>query len=130
MESSQGIRLLNDITGQLLALGAEDFQELAQITKDLEELCRCEDWLETHRRAAAQAIEQIKLVILQEVLDIEGKDIEEAPSFGTDVDTNFILGMGKIGDSVKILLDIDKVLGGCDVRNERTRSDLTRRRDA
>ena len=52
---------------------------------------------------------------VSEVLDIEGSDIEEAPSFGTDVDTNFILGMGKIGDSVKILLDIDKVLGGCDV---------------
>jgi purine-binding chemotaxis protein CheW len=52
---------------------------------------------------------------VSEVLDIEGADIEEAPSFGTDVDTNFILGMGKIGDSVKILLDIDKVLGGCDV---------------
>ena len=52
---------------------------------------------------------------VSEVLDIEGKDIEEAPSFGTDVDTDFILGMGKINDSVKILLDIDKVLGDCDV---------------
>jgi purine-binding chemotaxis protein CheW len=52
---------------------------------------------------------------VSEVLDIEGEDIEEAPSFGADVDTDFILGMGKIGDSVKILLDIDKVLVGCDV---------------
>ncbi len=49
---------------------------------------------------------------VQEVLDIDGKDIEEAPQFGSTVDTNFILGMGKIGDSVKILLDIDKVLTG------------------
>ncbi len=48
---------------------------------------------------------------VQEVLDIDGQDIEEAPQFGSSVDTNFILGMGKIGDSVKILLDIDKVLG-------------------
>jgi purine-binding chemotaxis protein CheW len=48
---------------------------------------------------------------VQEVLDIAGKDIEEAPQFGSSVDTNFILGMGKIGDTVKILLDIDKVLG-------------------
>jgi len=49
---------------------------------------------------------------VQEVLDIAGADIEEAPQFGTSVDTDFILGMGKIGDSVKILLDIDKVLAG------------------
>ena len=47
---------------------------------------------------------------VQEVLDIDGKDIEEAPKFGSSVDTDFILGMGKIGETVKILLDIDKVL--------------------
>jgi purine-binding chemotaxis protein CheW len=49
---------------------------------------------------------------VQEVLDIAGQDIEEAPQFGSTVNTNFILGMGKIGDSVKILLDIDRVLAG------------------
>jgi len=49
---------------------------------------------------------------VQEVLDIAGQDIEEAPQFGSAVDTSFVLGMGKIGDSVKILLDIDRVLGG------------------
>lgn len=51
---------------------------------------------------------------VQEVLDIAGKDIEEAPQFGGAVDTDFILGMAKIGESVKILLDIDKVLAGAD----------------
>ena len=49
---------------------------------------------------------------VQEVLDIAGQDIEDAPQFGSSVDTDFILGMGKIGDSVKILLDIDRVLAG------------------
>jgi len=49
---------------------------------------------------------------VQEVLDIAGEQIEDPPSFGSSVDTEFILGMGKIGDAVKILLDIDKVLGG------------------
>jgi purine-binding chemotaxis protein CheW len=49
---------------------------------------------------------------VQEVLDIEGHDIEEAPEFGSSVNTDFILGMGKVGDSVKILLDIDRVLTG------------------
>ncbi len=52
---------------------------------------------------------------VQEVLDILGGDIEDAPQFGSSVDTDFILGMGKIGDTVKILLDIDKVLGGEDL---------------
>ena len=52
---------------------------------------------------------------VQEVLDILGTDIEDPPQFGSSVDTDFILGMGKIGDTVKILLDIDKVLGGDDL---------------
>ena len=51
---------------------------------------------------------------VQEVLDIAGEDIEEAPQFGSSVNTDFILGMGKIEESVKILLDIDRVLGGED----------------
>lgn len=47
---------------------------------------------------------------VSEVLDISGDQIEEAPSFGTAVDTDFIMGMGKIGQDVKILLDVVKVL--------------------
>lgn len=47
---------------------------------------------------------------VQEVLDIADENIEDAPQFGSSVDSNFILGMGKIGNSVKILLDIDTVL--------------------
>ncbi len=49
---------------------------------------------------------------VQEVLDINGRQIEEAPQFGASVNTDFILGMGKVGNSVKILLDIDRVLAG------------------
>ena len=49
---------------------------------------------------------------VQEVLDIPGHNIEDTPSFGAAVNTDFILGMGKVEDSVKILLDIDMVLGG------------------
>ena len=45
-----------------------------------------------------------------EVLDIDGKDIEPTPQFDGSVDTTFILGMGKIDNKVKILLDIDKFL--------------------
>jgi len=49
---------------------------------------------------------------VQEVLDIPGGDIEDAPLFGSTVKTDFILGMGKVGGRVKILLEIDAVLGG------------------
>ncbi len=52
---------------------------------------------------------------VQEVLDIPGENIEDTPQFGSNVETDFILGMGKIGDSVKILLDIDKVLSTSDL---------------
>jgi purine-binding chemotaxis protein CheW len=54
---------------------------------------------------------------VQEVLDIAGQNIEEPPQFGASVNTDFILGMGKVGDSVKILLDIDRVLGGDHLRS-------------
>ena len=47
---------------------------------------------------------------VSEVLNILPENIEPAPEFGGAVNTDFILGMGKIGKSVKILLDIDKVL--------------------
>jgi purine-binding chemotaxis protein CheW len=54
---------------------------------------------------------------VQEVLDIDGQDIEDTPQFGSSFNADFILGMGKVGDSVKILLDIDKVLAGEDFTN-------------
>ena len=47
---------------------------------------------------------------VSEVLEIGADEIEPAPSFGTQVDTHFILGMAKTKDSVKILMDIDKVM--------------------
>lgn len=52
---------------------------------------------------------------VSEVLDIQDSQIEDAPAFGTGVDTRFILGMGKVNNAVKILLDIDAVLSNADV---------------
>jgi purine-binding chemotaxis protein CheW len=49
---------------------------------------------------------------VQEVHDIESQDIEPPPSLGRTVGADFILGMGKVKDDVKILLDIDRVLNG------------------
>lgn len=47
---------------------------------------------------------------VSEVLNIKSGDIEDTPSFGTQLKTEFILGMAKMGSNVKILLDIDLVL--------------------
>lgn len=47
---------------------------------------------------------------VSEVMNIKSGDIEDTPCFGTKLKTEFILGMAKMGSSVKILLDIDLVL--------------------
>ena len=47
---------------------------------------------------------------VSEVLNIRAEEIQETPSFGAQVDTEYILGMAKMDGKVKILLDIDKVL--------------------
>ncbi len=52
---------------------------------------------------------------VSEVLDIATDQIEEPPSMDSSGDEDFILGMGKIGESVKILLDIDRVLGSAEM---------------
>src|SRR5512136_2338465 len=48
---------------------------------------------------------------VSEVLNIREADIENTPTFGVKLNTDFILGMAKTDGGVKILLDIDKVLG-------------------
>lgn len=47
---------------------------------------------------------------VQEVHNIAAGEIEQPPRLGASVDTSFILGMGKVDGSVKILLDINRVL--------------------
>ncbi|MRR36273.1 chemotaxis protein CheW, partial [bacterium] len=48
-------------------------------------------------------------------LNIRGADIENTPAFGVQLNTDFILGMAKAAGGIKILLDIDKVLGNGDM---------------
>ncbi len=47
---------------------------------------------------------------VSEVAHFKPEDIDNTPSFGTQVHTQFILGMAKTAGRVKILLDIDRVL--------------------
>ncbi|MGV8057196.1 MAG: chemotaxis protein CheW [Smithellaceae bacterium] len=52
---------------------------------------------------------------VSEVLNIKAAEIEDTPNFGTRLDTAYILGMAKIGKTVKILLDIDKVMNSKEI---------------
>jgi len=52
---------------------------------------------------------------VSEVLNIRGQDIESTPTFGTKLETDYILGMAKTEGKVKILLDIDRVLSSDEV---------------
>ena len=47
---------------------------------------------------------------VSEVSDINGTEIEDAPSFGQGIDTSFIMGLGKVKEKIIILLDINAVL--------------------
>ena len=61
--------------------------------------------------AAGSVLTGIVVDAVSEVLNIMGGDIEDAPAFGAKLDTNYILGMAKMNGGVKILLDIDRVMG-------------------
>lgn len=54
---------------------------------------------------------------VSEVLNIRAAEIEDTPSFGTKLDIDYILGMAKSGQGVKILLDIDKVVNGGEIHH-------------
>ena len=47
---------------------------------------------------------------VSEVLNVAAGDIEDAPDFGSGSETSYLLGMAKIKNSIKILLDIDQVV--------------------
>lgn len=47
---------------------------------------------------------------VSEVPHVPEDAIEDAPEFGSTVETQFILGMAKINNTVKILLDIDRIV--------------------
>ena len=47
---------------------------------------------------------------VSEVLNIGREEIEATPQFGQDIDTQFIMGLGKTKGKLIILLDIEEVL--------------------
>lgn len=47
---------------------------------------------------------------VSEVLNLAESDIQDTPDFGDGVEAPYLLGLAKVNDSVKILLDINQVL--------------------
>lgn len=52
---------------------------------------------------------------VQEVIDLDKSQIEQAPRFGTRLAADFILGMGKKDDTFIIILDIDRIFNSEEV---------------
>ena len=53
---------------------------------------------------------------VSEVLSITTEQIEEAPGFGAEVDTRYLLGIAKSEGRVRLLLDIERVLSDQDLQ--------------
>ncbi|ROR01697.1 chemotaxis protein CheW [Desulfosoma caldarium] len=60
--------------------------------------------------AAGRVMMGLVVDSVSEVVNIKEEDIEDTPTFGTRLAAEYILGMAKAGENVKILLDIDRVL--------------------
>jgi purine-binding chemotaxis protein CheW len=54
---------------------------------------------------------------VSEVVNVSSEDIEDTPSFGGDVNPEYLLGVGKTGGRVRLLLDIEKVITASDIIN-------------
>jgi len=57
---------------------------------------------------------------VSEVRDISIRDIDETPKFGTSINTDYILGIGKTSGKVTMLLDIDQVLTSSELSEVKT----------
>ena len=53
---------------------------------------------------------------VSDVLNLVAEEIEETPEFGDRVSTDYMKGVAKVKGTVKILLDLDRVLGTEDAR--------------
>lgn len=66
--------------------------------------------VDVNRRSIGLIVDTVK-----EVIDIAEDQIEDSPDLGGSGDNGFIRGVGKIGDRVNVLLDIDVLLSDLNV---------------
>ena len=106
------VRGVINLRGQIVPvvdLRAKFGMESAEVTRGTA-IIVVETTQDNHKFRSGIVVDRVR-----EVLDIAAENIEETPQFGPAERTDFILGMAKVGDSVKILLDIDKALAGADL---------------
>jgi purine-binding chemotaxis protein CheW len=60
-----------------------------------------------------QSVVMMGIVVdsVSEVLNVAQSEIDATPDFGGQVTTDYVLGLAKVKGTVKILLDLDRVLG-------------------
>ena len=56
---------------------------------------------------------------VEEVINLNAADIETTPDFGGEIATEYIRGMAKVKGVVKVLLDIDRVVGADELQQIR-----------
>lgn len=52
---------------------------------------------------------------VSDVLNIPRGEVQDTLNIGGSIDTSFLSGMGKVGDRIVLLLDLDKLLGESDL---------------
>ena len=52
---------------------------------------------------------------VSEVVNVASQDVEDTPAFGGDVNPEYLLGVGKIGGRIRLLLDIEKIITVSDI---------------
>jgi len=61
---------------------------------------------------AGRVLQGIVVDSVSEVLSLAASEIDDAPDFGDGMKTEYVRGLAKVKGTVKILLDLDRVLGG------------------
>jgi purine-binding chemotaxis protein CheW len=74
--------------------------------------------------AGAAGPSQLGVIVdgVSEVLNISGADIEDTPDLGAGTEVRYCLGMAKVKERVKILLDINSVLSARELGDLRDHS--------
>ena len=60
--------------------------------------------------AASKVLMGVVVDAVSEVLNVAASEIDETPQFGGQQATDYLLGLAKVKGTVKILLDLDRVL--------------------
>ena len=68
-------------------------------------------------RGSHQVVMGVVVDTVSDVIDLEDEQIESAPDFGDDFDTESVLAMAKVDGRVVVLLDIDRVLSAEELQN-------------